>query len=149
MSRISGSSSAIVIAVFAALVVGAADTASAQSRKDSAATSSGTECYGTPIIMQGLDCPQRPARGEAPKQATKDGERPRVTARGSGGSYSAPLPITPPLTSPAPTGPYIPPPVANPSERIMQLNQSFPLDRGLGFNPTDRDAYIRYNLNNR
>jgi hypothetical protein len=31
-----------------------------------------------------------------------------------------------------------------PSERINQLNQSFPLDRGLGNNPTDRDAYIRY-----
>jgi hypothetical protein len=43
--------------------------------------------------------------------------------------------------------PYIPPPVANPSERINHLNQSFPLDPGLGNNPTDRDAYIRYNFN--
>jgi hypothetical protein len=43
--------------------------------------------------------------------------------------------------------PYIPPPVNNPSERINQLNQSFPLNGGLGNNPTNRDAYIRHNLN--
>ena len=30
---------------------------------------------------------------------------------------------------------------------INQLNQSFPLNGGLGNNPTNRDAYIRYNLN--
>jgi hypothetical protein len=30
----------------------------------------------------------------------------------------------------------------------MQFNQSFPLNRGLGNNPTDRDAYVRYRLNN-
>ena len=38
------------------------------------------------------------------------------------------------------------PPVANPSAQINQLNQSFPLNGGLGLNPTNRDAYIRYNL---
>jgi len=44
-------------------------------------------------------------------------------------------------------GVYIPPPVNNPSERINQLNQSFPLNGGLGLNPSNRDEYIRYNLN--
>jgi hypothetical protein len=38
-------------------------------------------------------------------------------------------------------------PINNPSAQINQLNHSFPLNRGLGNNPTDRDAYIRYNLN--
>jgi hypothetical protein len=42
--------------------------------------------------------------------------------------------------------PYIPPPVANPSAQINQLNHSFPLNGGLGNNPTNRDAFIRYNL---
>jgi hypothetical protein len=96
-----------------------------------------------------MDCPRRPARGEQPeqKQPTQRSESPRVTTRGSSGSYVAPPPRTPSLTLTQPSaGPYIPPPVNNPSERIHQLNQSFPLNGGLGNNPTDRDAYIRYNL---
>jgi hypothetical protein len=92
-----------------------------------------TTCDGTPIIMQDMDC--------------KKAARPRVTSRGSGGIY-APARLSPPsLALPQQsTGVYIPPPINNPSERINQLNQSFPLNRGLGNNPTDRDAYIRYNL---
>jgi hypothetical protein len=83
-------------------------------------------------------------RGE---QATKRAARPRVTSRGSGGIY-APARLSPPsLALPQQsTGVYIPPPINNPSAQINQLNQSFPLNRGLGNNPTDRDAYIRYNL---
>jgi Esterase PHB depolymerase len=30
---------------------------------------------------------------------------------------------------------------------LALADRSRPLDRGLGNNPTDRDAYIRYNLN--
>src|SRR3984893_15517603 len=33
------------------------------------------------------------------------------------------------------------------SERISQFNQSFQFNKGLGNNPTDRDAYVRYNFN--
>jgi hypothetical protein len=82
------------------------------------------------------------------EEATERTERPRVTKRGSGAPYIAPLQRPPSLTLTQPSaGPYIPPPINNPSERINQLNQSFPLDRGLGNNPTDRDTYIRYNFN--
>jgi hypothetical protein len=107
---------------------------------------------GTPIIMRGMDCPRRPARGEEQKQKQKQptqrAERPHVTARGSSGPYIAPPLRTPSLTlTQASAAPYIPPPINNPSEQINQLNHSFPLNRGLGNNPTDRDAYIRYNLN--
>lgn len=93
--------------------------------------------------MQGIDCKKRPS-GEK-EQASKRAVRPR--ARGSGGPY-APARLSPPLLAlPQPSAaPYIPPPINNPSAQINQLNQSFPLDRGLGNNPTDRDAYIRYNL---
>src|SRR5260370_845417 len=74
-------------------------------------------------------------------------DRLRLTARGGGGPYIAPVQRTPSLTLTQPsTGPYIPPPISNPSAQINQLNQSFPLNGGLGNNPTNRDAYIRYNL---
>jgi hypothetical protein len=140
--------SRMVAIALAVLVLGAAATASARPKKPS--TTSATMCDGTPIIMQGMDCPRRPARGEQPEQQqpTQRSERPRVTTRGSSGSNVAPPLRTPPLTLTQPSaGPYIPPPVSNPSERINQLNHSFPLNGGLGNNPTDRDAYIRYNLN--
>jgi hypothetical protein len=99
--------------------------------------------------MQGMGCPQRPARGgeQAGEQAPKGAERRRFTTRGSSGSYIAPVQRTPSLALPQPSAsPYTPPPIANPSERIKQLNESFPLNGGLGLNPSNRDDYIRYNL---
>jgi hypothetical protein len=134
----------------AVLVLGAAATASARPKKQSAerTTTPATMCDGTPVIMQGMECPSGPRRGATQEQPTERAERPRVTRRGSGGPYVAPLQRPPSLTLTQPSvGSYIPPPINNPSERINQLNQSFPLDRGLGNNPTDRDAYIRYNFN--
>jgi hypothetical protein len=148
MHRPNVSSSKIVPLVLAALVLGAAATASARPKKDSAARASSpaTLCHGTPMIMQGLDCPKYPARGEEQEHATERAKYPHVTARGSGSVYVAPLPRSPsPIPQPS-AAPYIPPPISNPSERIMQLNQSFPLNGGLGNNPSDRDSYVRYNL---
>ena len=145
--------SRIVTLAVALLVIGATATASARPKKSGAerTTTSATMCDdGTPIIMQGMECPRRPARGEQQeqKQPAQRAERPRGTPRGSSGRYVASPQPTPSLTLTQPSpGPYIPPPVNNPSERINQLNHSFPLDRGLGNNPTDRNAYIRYNLN--
>jgi hypothetical protein len=138
--------SRIVTLGLAILVLGTAATASARPKKHSTARTATTMCDGTPIIMQGMDCLRRPARGRK-QEATERLQRPRLTARGSGGLYVAPLQRAPSLTLSQPSmGPYIPPPVSNPSERINQLNQSFPFNGGLGNNPTNRDAYIRYNL---
>jgi hypothetical protein len=136
--------SRMVALAFAVLVLGAATTTT-------------TNCHGTPLIMQGMDCPTRPVRAaeqeqeqeqqQQQEQATKRAERPRLPARGSSGAYIAPLQRTPSLSLPQPSAaPYIPPPVNNPSAQINQLNHSFPLNGGLGNNPTNRDAYIRYNL---
>ena len=147
--------SRMVAVAFAVLVLGAATTASARPKSAEHTATTTTNCYGTPLIMQGMDCPTRPVRAaeqelqqeEEQEQATKRAERPRLTARGSGGPYIAPVQRTPSLTLTQPsTGPYIPPPISNPSAQINQLNQSFPLNGGLGNNPTNRDAYIRYNL---
>src|SRR6516165_11173731 len=153
--------SRMVTLAVAVVVLAVATTASARPKKHSAERTAKhsaertatptTNCYGTPIIMQGMDCPRRSARGEEQEQEqeqpTKRAERPRVTARGSGGSYAPARLSTPslPLSQPS-AGVYIPPPVNNPSAQINQLNQSFPLNGGLGNNPTNRDAYIRYNL---
>ena len=105
-----------------------------------------TNCYGTPIIMQGMGCPKRVARSEE-TQETPTPLGPRRRARGSGGAYNPAFQPTPSLPlSQRSTGVYIPPPVSNPSAQINQLNQSFPFNAGLGNNPTNRDAYIRYNL---
>jgi hypothetical protein len=149
--------SRIVTLALAVVVLAAATTASARPKKHGAertakhsaerAATPTTNCYGTPIIMQGMGCPTRAARGEEQEQAPKRVERPRVTARGSSGAYN-PAPLSAPsmpLSQPS-AGVYIPPPVANPSAQINQLNHSFPLNGGLGLNPTNRDAYIRYNL---
>jgi hypothetical protein len=141
----------------AVVVLGAAaTTASARSKKhiqkhvpsaERTATAMTTNCYGTPIIMQGMDCPRRAARGEEQEPVLRRAERTRITRRGSSGAYNPALLAPPslPLSQPS-AGVYIPPPVANPSAQINQLNQSFPLNGGLGLNPTNRDAYIRYNL---
>jgi hypothetical protein len=143
--------SRMVALALAVLVLGTATTASARPKKQSAdrTATATTNCYGTPIIMQGMDCPRRTARGEdqEQEQVTKRAERPRITRRGSSGAYNPALlsPPSLPLSQPS-AGVYIPPPVANPSAQINQLNHSFPLNGGLGNNPTDRDAYIRYNL---
>ena len=156
-ARMSVSVSRMVTLALAVLVLGAAATASARPKKPSAEPASGTLCLDTAIIVQSLDCArpavrvqeQQPAtvRGQEQQPATERTQRPRVTARGSGGPYIPSLQPTPSVTLPQPpAGPYIPPPVNNPSERINQLNQSFPLNGGLGNNPTNRDDYIRYNL---
>ena len=141
--------SRMVALALAVLVLGTATTASVRPKKQSAerTATATTNCYGTPIIMQGMDCPRRTARGEEQEQVTKRAERPRVTRRGSSGAYNPALlsPPSLPLSQPS-VGVYIPPPVANPSAQINQLNHSFPLNGGLGNNPTNRDAYIRYNL---
>ena len=105
---------------------------------------------GTPIIMQGLKRPKRAIQDR--RYTSKQAERRVYIPRGSATFIppisSVGLPRTPSLTvQPPAVAPYNPPPISNPSERINQLNQSFQFNGGLGNNPTDRDAYIRYNLN--
>jgi hypothetical protein len=104
------------------------------------------DASGTPIIMHGLPkSPKSSVPGATPP--IKSAEHPRRIARGSSGYVElTPLPRTGLISAGPAVAPYIPPPIANPSERIQELNHSFPLNRGLGLNPTDRDAYIRYNL---
>lgn len=143
-----------LLAAMVAFAVGQVDVAAARPRNTHAVHSrSGVPSImvdvdggGTPIIMQGL--PKTP-KSSVPgaTRRSKSAERPRRIARGSSGYVElTPLPRTGLISAAPAVAPYIPPPIANPSERIQELNHSFPLNRGLGLNPTDRDAYIRYNL---
>ena len=107
-----------------------------------------TDPFAVPSIM--VEEPQTPKqRANQDGQPTKkQAERTVKIPRGSPGFVPpAQLPRTPLLGQPQTVAPYNPPPISNPSERITQFNHSFPLNGGLGNNPTNRDAYIRYNFN--
>ncbi len=104
---------------------------------------------GTPIIMKNSHA--RPKKSESEDRPVKRAERLRTVPRGSS-AYVEPIPLpntarSSGIVAPPPVTPYNPPPINNPSARINQYNQSFPLNGGLGNNPTDRDAYVRYHLN--
>jgi len=150
--------SRIVGLAVAVLLLGADATASARPKRHPAAQRPAaqvtTNCDGTPIIMQGMPCRQLPARAaeqateQTGEQPPKGAERRRLTTRGSGGPYVPSVQRTPSVGLSQPSGSvYTPPAIANPSERIKDLNSSFPLNGGLGLNPSNRDEYLRYNLN--
>jgi hypothetical protein len=100
----------------------------------------------TPVIMKGLERPKR-AVGERHHESNEAERRVNIPRGSANFVPTGGLPRTPLLTQSPAVTPYNPPPISNPSERITQFNHSFPLNGGLGNNPTDRDAYIRYNLN--
>jgi hypothetical protein len=158
LCNMSVSLSRIVGLAVAVLLLGADATASARPKRHPAAQRPAaqvtTNCDGTPIIMQGMPCRQLPARAaeqateQTGEQAPKRTERRRLTTRGSGGPYVPSVQRTPSVGLSQPSGSvYTPPQIANPSERIKDLNSSFPLNGGLGLNPSNRDEYLRYNLN--
>jgi hypothetical protein len=161
--KVSGMASAlskVLIVALAGLAIAVANTAAAQSKKGRVERSFGfapsvpnimldVDEHGTPIIMR--DSHTRPTTSESEDRKRKRAERPRRIPRGSS-AYVAPTPLpntsrSSGIVAPPPVTTYNPPPINNPSERINQLNQSFQFNQGLGNNPTNRDAYIRYNLN--
>ncbi len=109
--------------------------------------------YVPSIMVEEPQTPKQPRRAVGDRKHTKkEAERTVRIPRGSAGfvppvSSPGQLPRTPLLAPPQVVAPYSPPPISNPSDRITQFNHSFPLNGGLGNNPTDRDAYIRYNFN--
>jgi hypothetical protein len=59
--------------------------------------------------------------------------------------------VLPPVPAPgpsgpvqvAPSGPITPPKLDTFGDRVNRALQSYPLDAGVGNNPTDRDSYVR------
>jgi hypothetical protein len=105
--------------------------------------------YGTPIIMQGMKRPKRPVWGE--DRLNERAERQRMIPRGRSPHIpplvSSPSPPLPMLRQP-PVTPYRPAPINSFGDRVTQCIHSFPLNAGVGNNPADRDAYVRYCVNN-
>jgi hypothetical protein len=106
---------------------------------------------GTFVVMQGLE---RPKRAIGNRHHTNKEARRRVSIPRGSAYFILPvssvggLPETPLMGPPLGVAPYSPPAINSPSDRVMQSNQSFQLNRGLGNNPSNRDAYVRYHVNN-
>lgn len=138
----------LVVAVAAVLALGSFDSASARQRKPRVKHHAGSSIMrdydGTPIIMQGLERPKNGGREKTrPKQR---GERPRKTPRGSSTYIPPPVPSPdtippPPLTQPP--GVYQPPRIESFGDRVTRCIHSYPLNKGIGNNPTDQQMYIR------
>lgn len=81
-------------------------------------------------------------------------ERPVRVPRGSStyipppmpSPYSVNSPPAPALTQPT-VQPYVPPPITTFSDRVNSAIQAYPLERGIGNNPTDQQQFIRQRLN--
>ena len=135
-----------IMALSLVFVVGAVDALSARPKtqrvtRSPTSTAVQTCSDGTPIIMQGLPCRTGPAQNLPYERA----ERPVRIPRGSSG-YLPPVPSPGPssLTPQAPrVAPYVPPPINSFSDRVIQCNQSFTFNGGVGLNPANRDAYVR------
>jgi hypothetical protein len=106
---------------------------------------------GTSVVMQGLE---RPKRAIGNRHPTNKEARRRVSIPRGSAYFILPvssvggLPQTPLMGPPLGVAPYSPPAINSPSDRVMESNQSFQLNRGLGNNPSNRDAYVRYHVNN-
>jgi hypothetical protein len=106
---------------------------------------------GTPIIMQGYRSPAMMRDGKAPSRRA---ERSIKIPRGSStyipppvpSPYSANSPPAPALTQPT-VQPYVPPPITTFSDRVNSAIQAYPLEKGIGNNPTDQQQFIRQRLN--
>ena len=105
---------------------------------------------GTPIIMQGYRSPQYDAGRRAQPEPRQRADRPVKIPRGSStyipppnpSPYSVNSPPAAALTQPAPQ-PYKPPPITTFSDRVNSAIQAYPLEKGIGNNPSDQQQFIR------
>jgi hypothetical protein len=144
-------SKTLAVAVVAILALGTMGDADARQKKQSAKRSATLppqyDSSGTPSIMRGGDRGISIMRDEnASKGEAKEAARPRKVPRGS--STYIPPPIPSPNTgratvAPATPGVYKPPPINSFGDRVTGCVHSYPLNAGIGNNPTDRQSYIR------
>jgi hypothetical protein len=142
------------IAALAALLIFAhADVSLARSKKLGTGDDMGLklDSSGTPIIMKGYRSAPAEKNPDDTPRSSRQASKPVRIPRGSS-TY-----IPPPV--PSPTGsrvgvatgqtvqPYNPPPITTFGDRVNNAIQSYPLQNGLGNNPTDMQMYIRQNSN--
>ena len=153
----------LTLALAAVLAMATIDAAAARHKKPtrSSHTRSSSESVssrtlvpvenGVPVIMQGY----HPGR-QIPETARPSERADRAVRIPRGSStyipppnpspYSANSPPTAVLTQPAPA-PYQPPPITTFSDRVNSAIQAYPLQNGIGNNPTDRQMFIRQRIN--
>jgi hypothetical protein len=141
----------LALAIAGVVALSAADGALARNEKSRAEPEAAPTVLrdydGTPIIMQGLE-PRKKQRVPEEPAPSERVERQRKVPRGSGGYIPPPVPSPsggpPPavLLQPAPQ-PYRPPPIKSFGDRVTDCIHSYPLNRGIGNNPTDQQMYIR------
>ena len=158
----------ILATAFAAIfALSALDAALAREKKPRVESGVEWDASGTPIIMRETG---RPSRSQSPRSQPTSipspsimqdeepskrqrVERPRTAPRGSSTYIPPPVPSpyagppSPVLLQPPPT-PYKPPPVNSFGDRVINCIHSYPLNAGIGNNPTDRQTYIRQCANN-
>jgi hypothetical protein len=148
----------LTLALAAVLAMATLDAAAARHRKhpprSGAAVSVSSRDLvpmenGVPIIMKGYHPHlQKPDAARSSERA----DRPVHIPRGSStyipppnpSPYSANSPPAAALTQPAP---YQPPPITTFSDRVNSAIQAYPLQNGIGNNPTDPQMFIRQRLN--
>ena len=96
--------------------------------------------YGVPDIMV--------EEGGKSVKKKKKGAEPKARPRGSSYVPSLTLPRSEPArVAPAPPGVYTPPPITSFGDRATDAIHSYPLQKGIGNNPTNMQMYIRQNAN--
>jgi hypothetical protein len=96
--------------------------------------------YGVPDIMV-----EEP--GQSVKKSKK-GVAPKARPRSSSYVPAMTLPRSQPArVAPASPGVYTPPPITSYGDRTRDAIHSYPLQKGIGNNPTDMQMYIRQNAN--
>jgi hypothetical protein len=103
---------------------------------------------GTPIIMKGYR--STPRQADTPRSRQKHTKSVRIP-RGSSTYIPSPMSSRSISGAAATTGqavqPYNPPKITTFSDRVSNSIQSYPLQKGIGNNPTDMQMYIRQNSN--
>ena len=143
----------LTAALAAALIVAHADGALARSKKSSGRGDLGiqTDANGVPIIMKGFRSDRVNTNRAGTERSSKQASRPVRIPRGSSAYIPPPVPSPYGSQGGVTTGqavqPYNPPPITTFGDRVNNAIQSYPLNKGLGNNPTDQQMYIRQNSN--
>jgi hypothetical protein len=138
----------LIAALAALLVLAHSDPVLARAKKSGSSSDMGLQrdASGTPIIMKGYR--------SAPRQADTLRSRQKFTKsvripRGSSTYIPPPMPSA--SQAGATTGqtvqPYNPPKITTFSDRVTNAIHSYPLQKGIGNNPTDQQMYIRQKSN--
>ena len=99
--------------------------------------------YDIMVEEGGKPLKRAPKAVEPPAGEVKKAPKRKAYPRGSSYIPPANLPRTEAIITSPPPGVYKPPPINTYSDRVRNCIHSYPLNAGIGNNPTDQSAYIR------